>query len=162
MAFCSDKKLLQELSNDVPHEEVLRKIAIDSYGKLMKHLKNIAVYGYKETRMNIIATLRPMKNIPNTSGVLRYIREMLVQVGNFQEKDDFLLEENGDLWISWKEPKRIPVLTARDLVQAGYDPGKQERFRVMLEAVRTALIRGELENDLVSTQVAWIRKRFPL
>jgi hypothetical protein len=84
-----------------------------------------------------------------------------LQVLKLLAKDGLCINAQGA--ISWKptiEEEQIPLLTARELVQAGYNPGDGDLFKRILQGLQTAIARGEVRNDLLQAQIIWVNENF--
>ena len=109
-------------------------------------MKQAALYG--ESELSVTVPLHPDEYVQ-----LAVLKKLA--------KDGLHVNARGT--ISWKplaEEEQVPILTARELVQAGYNPGDGDLFKRILQALQKAIVRGEVRNDLIQAQIIWVNEHF--
>lgn len=139
------KKQLWITCQQTTHQESIEHRAATIYRKLVKKMRQAALYGETE--------IQAPPTHPDEYVQLAFLK-MLHKAG---------LAINAHGYISWKPTpaeEEIPILTARELVQAGYDPSDGDLFKRILHALQQAIARGEVRNDLLQAQVIWVNENF--
>lgn len=144
----------------VSHEESLNQMAQSLYEKIMKKMNILALWGYSDFTFE-----------PNELKLFKYIhtdlhetiKERLCKL--FTEKA-FIVKIGSKEWtIFWKptpNESKVPRLTSRDLIQAGYNPAQGTLFKDILEGLRGAILRDEVSNDTLQANLLWVKEKFPL
>ena len=139
------KKQLWTTCQQTSHQETVENRAATIYRKLVKRMKQAANYGETE-----LEAPPPHEN--------EYVQTALERM---LCRDGLFINTNGI--ISWKPlpaEEQIPVLTARDLIQAGYDPSDGDLFRRILFKLKEAIVRGEVPHDVLQAQIVWVSANF--
>ncbi len=134
------KKQLWVISQQTSHQEAIEYEAKIMYRKFVKEMKRAAHCGRHE--------------IQAPSEYSDAFLKML-------HKDGLYISESNT--VSWRpsaSEEEMPVLTARELVQAGYNPADGDLFKRILHALNEAIARDEVRNDLVQAQLIWVREHF--
>jgi hypothetical protein len=75
----------------------------------------------------------------------------------------FIPDDQRFWTVSWKdlsvEKHKYPLINARDLVQAGYDPSQGDLFKRILVKLKFAILDGKA-GDTKQSQMSWIKKNF--
>ena len=142
----------------VTHEESLNQMAISLFEKIHKTMKTLARWGYSEMKLNFLE----MKLFNYIHPDLHeQVRDRLVKV--FHERS---FTVNTKDWIVYWKPlpneSKVPRLTSRDFIQAGYNPAQGSLFNDILQGLRTAILKGEVSNDTLQANLLWVKEKFPL
>ena len=106
-------------------------------------MKRAALYG--ETEIEFIP--------PDDEYVTKQISILLF-------KDGFTLDGTILSWKPLPESQIVPLLTTRELIQAGYDPSDGDLFKRILDGLKTAIIKGQVSNDVIQGQIVWVNEHF--
>lgn len=139
------KKQLWVISQQTSHQEAIEYQAKVLYRKFVKEMKRAAHCGQTEIQA---PTPHPDD----------YVQGFFLQM---LQKDGLHVSPNGT--VSWQpsaSEEQVPILTARELVQAGYNPADGDLFKRILHALNQAIARGEVRNDLIQAQLIWVREHF--
>lgn len=134
------KKQLWVISQQTSHQEAIEYEAKIKYRKFVKEMKRAAHCGRHEIAAPVDCS------------------DAFLQM---LHKDGLQVSASGT--VSWRpsaSEEEVPVLTARELVQAGYNPADGDLFKRILHALNQAIARGEVRNDLVQAQLLWVRQHF--
>jgi hypothetical protein len=144
----------------VSHEESLDQMARSLYEKLMKKINTLASWGYSEFTFE-----------PGELSLFKYIHIDLHETVKtrlyklFTEKS-LAVKMDEEVWtVFWKptpSESKVPRLTSRDLIQAGYNPAQGALFKEILEGLRGAILRNEVSNDTLQANLIWVKERFPI
>jgi glycine/D-amino acid oxidase-like deaminating enzyme len=140
------KKQLWTTCQETTHQQGIEHRAATIYRKLIKRAKQAALYG--ECELSVTVPLHHDEYVE--MAVLKRLA-----------KDGLHVNARGA--ISWKpsaEEEQVPLLTARELVQAGYNPGDGDLFKRILQSLQKAIARGEVRNDLLQAQIIWVNEHF--
>jgi hypothetical protein len=145
----------------VTHEESLNQMALSLFEKIHKTMKTLARWGYSEITIN----LSEMKLFTYIHPDLHeQVRERLLKILN--ERSFFVKICNPTDWIIYWKPlpteSKVPRLTSRDLIQAGYNPAQGSLFSDILQGLRTAILKGEVSNDTLQANLLWVKEKFPI
>lgn len=69
----------------------------------------------------------------------------------------------GEVWTISCKPlphEMLPLLTARELVQMGYNPAEGNLFERILEGLRKAIKEGQIRGDYKDGQIAWVKEKY--
>jgi len=150
---------LHEDSITVDHEEALNRIAYDLFNEMYTLCAKSARYGQKSIKI-MLCDLPTHRWIPGGSSE-EHVKTRLLKL----IRSEHLLKSctPGGLYeLSWeKEPDRIPVLRASDLIEAGY-PIDEERFGTILKALKRAILEGHVPGRTLQAELLWIKSAFPI
>ena len=158
--FYTIKQKLYFITTDTTHENGLEKIAVDCYNDLLTQMQQIASYGLLKYTFKLKFVYIP-KGCEDR--VMHYFIKKLESAGF--KPEDYQIAGNETIEICWKPPShdiRIPRVTARDLIQAGYDPADQALFGRILKGLREALGNGQVSSESVTAQLYWIKENYLL
>lgn len=141
------KQRLWFTCQNISHREAQENRAHTIYRKLVKRMRQAALYGESDLEVGTI-------NCDDDESIMDHLNILLAKEG--------LYIDNGR--ISWKpspSEEVIPKLTGRELIQAGYNPADGDLFARILRGLKEAIIRGEVKNDIIQGQIVWVNKHFP-
>ena len=120
--------------------------AQEIYRRLVKKMRHAALLG--EMQM----TVSPVTGFPQTE------LEKLLRADGLEWK----WFTNG-LIIYWKPfDPQMPRITARELIQMGYNPSEGDLFKRILDELRRAIAEGRVTNQTADGQIKWVRQMFPI
>lgn len=145
------KGQLFNLSHSMGHEEVLKEIAMDLYHDMIKQCKKAAKYGNNEIEINV-TTLKTYKWTEDEK-IYQHLNSMLSKESLLKKIvfPVYLLS-----WLLSPEEEKMPRVTTRDLVDAGYRP---EQFGTILKGLKTAMVNGYTVGNLQS-ELIWVKNNF--
>lgn len=156
--FYTIKQKLYMITTDTTHENGLEKIATDCFNDLVNRMQQMASYGLLKHNFPLNFVYIP-KGCDDR--VMYYFKKKLELAGF--KPEDYQITGQEQIEICWKPPShdvRIPRVTARDLIQAGYDPANQALFGRILKGLREALMNGQVSSESVNAQIFWVKTQF--
>ena len=139
------KKQLWLTSQNISQKDAIENQAATIYIKLIKQMKQAALYGRTECPAPPIDTLDS------------YVKDAVIRL---LARDGLTINRGVISWKPRPQEEQIPLLTARELVQAGYNPGDGDLFNQILQKLREAIARGEVSNDIIQGQIIWVNEHF--
>lgn len=142
----------------VSHEESVDQMAQSVFKKIYKKIRTFAGWGYADVAI-FLPELKLFKFIhPDLHETVR------TRALNLFKEQSFAIKDVDGLWyISWRPSEsKVPRLTSRDLIQAGYNPAHGTLFKDILQGLRTAILKEEVSNDTLQANLIWVKENFPL
>lgn len=158
--------------------DVLGIMAREIYQELANEMQRLAHYGLSQaTFMFPVDRIDPLDEVIIPPTWLRILKHDET-IYNHREKileyvrDEFQKDEmipkvtDGYKWtFVWKlKPEEIGTcrITARDLTAMGYPVHSGDLFRTIHNRLKEAILTGDVHDDSLDAQKAWVRKNFPL
>ena len=68
------------------------------------------------------------------------------------------LKDLGNVWVVTR--RCVPKLTGRELIQMGYNPAENDLFRRIMWDLSDAISRGEVQEDVLDSQILWVKEHW--
>ena len=149
-------QLHQEAIN-VDHEEILLRIAYDLFNEMYTICRKAARYGLFSHKI-LLTSLPSYQWIP--AGGLERVQMHLDKLLN-SEKLLYSHSNSGLYELAWKEYGRLPILTSRDLIEAGYKIN-EAKFGIILKELKMAILDGHIKGETPQAELLWVKSAFPL
>lgn len=161
---------LWHITGQVLQEEALRIVARETYEECTNYMRRLAHLGLWEARILLPANPQGEADVPpswvrfvrhfdphHQTRVFKYLKQLFHQDGLYPVLND-------DVWmVTWKKDSKETIhvrLTARDLVQMGYNPANGDLFNRIMYALRGAIIDGQVHPESVEAQKDWVREHY--
>lgn len=131
------------VANSLTLQDCINNEAEYIYRKIIKHCRRQALFGKMEIELSPF--------LPQDLQVLSKVMDLLNQQG---------LKIRNDNRLSWGRTMVTPRLTARHLVEMGYNPAEGDLFKRILDSVRTAIVKGLISNEVIDGQIQWVKEHF--
>ena len=143
------KNILNDIYQNKHHEEILKEMAHNLYSEILNICKTAANYGRREIIIDL--TELPTFRWITDDKVYQYLDE---ELGNLLKSKNMPMYHMS--WILTAEEQKIPIITARELLEAGY---KVDDLGKILKILKTAKARGEVA-DTLQAELIWIKQKF--
>lgn len=144
---------LYQYASEIKHEERISKLAKDLYSEIMSKCEKAAGYGLYEVDVHL-------NQFKTTEFIDKDCKKKVLSIVSVLLKD---LKITNDWKISWIECNNtIPTITARELVDMGYNPAEGDLFARILNGIKVAMIHGSVTNSTIQSQKVWVKNNFPI
>jgi hypothetical protein len=164
-----EKKLNLYSFENNSEESQLKNLCSDLLRKMFKHMERVACYGSTQA----VFDMKPHETTYKEKGIIfdknlsyhlqQFGREKVLGMLKKRLSHLTLVEMDEErFWlISWKtqQQEKYTILTARDLVQAGYDPSQGDLFKRILVKLQFAILDGKV-GETKQSQLSWIKRNF--
>ena len=160
---------LQE--REKPQSEMLEMLTHQVYQEIVKYCTRLAFIRKSEAVIYLPSTL--VDNDPRVPPcwlfILRQISKdlhwrVLESLKRVCDSEGLYMSVRGEEWScdwSLKSTEMVmPRITGRDLMEMGYNVGKGDLFRTILNSLRGAIMSGQVSDQSVMAQREWVRQNF--
>jgi len=151
---------MHELHNEAihtDHEQVLTRIAYDLFDEMYSICRKAARYAQFSVKI-------PLESLPSYPWIPTNCEDRVKhKLANLLMSEDLFGSYGGNIYeLSWKKQYgRMPVLTTRDLIEAGYRVN-EERYGTILRELKRAILDGDVREATLQAELLWVKSAFPL
>jgi hypothetical protein len=138
------------------HEQSLTNIAYDLFNEMFTICRKAARYGMSSTKIRL-------SELPTHAWIAPYsLEHVKVRLMRLIQSEQLLKSYSGDLYeLSWEKAQdRVPILCARDLIEAGY-PINEEKYGIILRELKRAILEGHIPGQTIQAELLWVKRAFP-